>query len=854
MAQQHGNSMFSKVGRQYPNMAGKIPQSDQAIMVQIAQEAADRSRKGIKQWREALESADDPQNPNWSALQDLYEYLRTDGHLGSQMTIRKGSILSNRFFIRDGKTGKENPDKTKLLEKKWFFDLLGELLDNILLGYTVVQFPDPIRVLKPHPLQNAYDLIPRRNFIPQKNMILKEANGTEGFLITDPAFMNTIICIKNQERFGLLNDLVPGLIWKKNARQGWAEFGEKFGLPLVKVTTNKTAKADLDKMEYMAKQMAEAARAILPTGTTMDIVDTATKGDPYKVYLEQITYTDNEVSKRILGGTMISDNGSSRSQSEVHERTLDTKISEMDRKDMEFTINDQLIPYLINIGYGLQEGDEWVLDRTIALSMSEAWKMFNEALQHFDLDTEQVAERFNLPIVGLKNKQDANFNQPLNAVASFRGANWPHYTASSCCSKHNRYKAEGNDAEFTKTINDLQEEILKNVFDGKPALAEWMMKSIAVGGKYREALFNGWGDRRLQIAYDATDHRALAMMEMNLFQFAALREKASVLQLNKLLIDADGKKLREYNEFKKLALPHLKNMNADWLQAEYNFSVATGQTASQFHQYLSEANTVTRLVQYITAGDDRVRPKHQALNLKVFSIDDPEARLLWPPNDWGCRCEFIQYLGKPPANLMTTGKEGINLIDWNDKQTKQFAVNRGDIGQVFLQNQMYMKEAGLAADIASMAFDKYGLQEWKAIKENYKPVHIDETITQGNVHELFKREEGENVMVYTDYLNRKISLKRSVFDEHTSGRYVTGEERRHQIFPLVNDVLNDPDEVYLNQYRKGVFQFQYVKLYKDTVITVPVKLGKQNLEVSTWYEMKAKETTVRNGLLIKKKP
>lgn len=836
-------------------LAGRVPQSDRAIITKIAAEAADLSRQNIKNWRQALEAINDPENPQWYLLQDLFDYLMPDGHLGSQMFLRKAAVLSNRFMIKD-KAGKENRDRTRLMEKAWFFALMGDALDASARKYAIVQFPDAKRLMNPNPLERVYDLIPHRNFVPQKNMVLQEAAGDKGFVITDPAFKNTIMVILSQEKYGYLNDLVPDLIWKRNARQAWAEFSDKFGIPLVKATTNKTNKADLDKIELMVQQMAQAAKAVLPIGTTLEIIDSATKGDPYKVFLEQINYSDVVISERILGGTMISKDGASRSQSEVHERTLDDKVSEMDKKMLEFFINDQLLPYLISIGYGLQEGDEFAFDRTESLSLAEHWKIVSEALNHYDMDEKVIAETFNLPITGIKkratgNTDDENFNKPLKASATFRGCNWPVYVNTGCCDIAHNVTAAGG---FKRFLNDLQENILQKVFDGKAALTEWVKKSVLVGNHYSEGVLDGWGSRATDIAYNATDHRALAMMEFNLFTFSAAREKASILELNRLLIDSDGKRLREFNEFKKLAAPHLQQLNQDWLNTEYNFAVASGQMASRYHEFLSEADTVTRLVQYVTAGDERVRAKHQALDNKVFSIDDAEARLLWPPNDWGCRCEFVQYLGTPPAGLMTTGAEGQRLIDWNDKQRKHFAVNRGEIGQVFTQNQMYMSTAGLGNDIKAMTYERYGLKSWEDTRNKYKPIKLDKTITPGNVQELFKPAGKEGVMVYEDYLNRKIALKRSVFDEHTTGRYVTEQENRHRLFPKVKDVLNDPDEVYLHDYRKGTYQVRYVKFYQDEVMIVPVTLGKQNLEVTTWYTMKAKEAAQRNGLLIKQKP
>lgn len=834
----------------------------EGIIAKIVQEVEDRTRKDIQDWRQAQDAAANPENPRWQPLQDLYEYLSTDGHLRSQTGIRKGAVLSHRFYIRDSKTGKEDKDKTKLLQKRWFLFMLSDILDNLFRAYTVLQIPEAKRIPSMSPLEDKYFMVPRRNFIPQSNIVLAEVFGEVGYSITDPAWNNTIVCVKSMDQFGLMNYIVPDLIWKRNARQGWAIFSERFGIPLVKIETNRTQKKDIDALEIMAKKMGQAARAVMPTGSKMDIIDSATKGDPYKVYLEQINLGNDEISKVILGGTMISDDGSSRSQSEVHERTLDDKVTAMDLMDIEFTVNDQILPILRQGDWPFDDNDEFVFDRSESLSLDDHWKIVKEAMQEgYEMDEQWVRETFDLKIVGKKEpvKVDPkeNFNEPSEEEeqepAASGGVVWPLYmiSADECCNTGSVFTAQGNDAGFRKLMEQLQEQILRNIFDGNDTTSGYLSKAIAVGSKYREAMYNGWGDRRLEINYNATDHVALAKMEMNLFTFSSLREKASIVELNNLLIDKEGNRLREFSEFKKAAQDHLGKLNERWLETEYNFAVAVGQGASRYHQYLSEAKTVTKFLEYVTVGDKRVRTEHQLLHGLKFSIDDPEARRLWPPNDWGCRCEFVQYVGNVSKASLTSGKEGMSLLGWTDKQKKVFGVNRGDTGQVFLQNQMYMKDEGLGDDVKAMTYDKYGLDSWASFRDDLNDINLDKTITTDNVSELFRKEPDTDYMGFKDHLNRSVILREKVFNEHTqTAKYTTGKERRHQLFGKLSEVLQQPDEVYLFDYKEGAYQFRYVKFYKDEVIIVPVKLGKTNMEISTWYPLKAKEKAQRNGLLI----
>lgn len=820
--------------------------TDTIIIDQLVKEFVDRTRKQIKDWQDAQTMALDPEKPRWYAYQDLIEYLSIDPHYKSQAQILKGTILSNRFFIR-GLDGKEIPEKTKLLEKKWFYNLVSQMIESVLKGYTLCQLTNSETF--------QFTNVPRRNVVPQKDMVLLKVTEDNAVLINDPAFLNTIIYIKNDEEpFGMLNDLVPQLIYKRHAEQAWAMFTERFGLPMVTATTNKSDKKELDKIEAMLKKLGQAAQAVLPEGTTIDVKAPSGQSDPYNVFDKRIARVNSEISKRLLGGTMISDQGSSRSQSEVHERTMDQKIAERFRRMIEFEINEQLIPMLNTWGKGFDLTDEFTFDRTQQISLKDQWQIVKEGMQFYEMDSGKISEQFNLPITGLKQNQETtgnpNFNKPTSAMALAlvgKGVSFPLYNATSCCKHHNVYMAGGLKEKVLSALSDV---VMQHLWDGKETLALQIEKALITGDLFREALFDSWGERRLQIGYDAVDHKALASMEYNLFHFSCLREKASVFAMNELLLNKETNGIKTFDEFKKAAMPLMDKVNKNWLQTEYNFTVAVGQNASRYQQFIEEMQDVTDVLQYQTVGDDRVRFPHQLLDGRLFSLKDPEARTLWPPNDFGCRCEFLQYLGDSTGKI-TSGKEGISLINWNDKQKKLFGVNRGDIGQVFLQNQNYIDDNGFADDIKKMKYSNYNLSALKDIKGT-KKIKLDKTITEKNVKELFRAEPDADYMGFKDYLSRSLVMKKKVFDTHTTGKYI--KEERHQIFPFIADVLSEPDEVYFTEWKQNNFQTNYIKHYNGKSILVNTSLGKNNVEINTWYELKSDEP--RKGLLIKgnKKP
>lgn len=386
--------------------------NDNAIVMQLAKEYTDRSRADIKKWRDAITAAENPDNPRWYLLQDLFENMRTDGHLMAVLNVRKSATMSTRFFIKDKKTGKELPEKTKLIETEWFYHIMEQVLDSIFYKYSLLELTNPVAY--------TWTTIPRRNIIPQRSMVVFEAGGDKGINFTDPAFAKNMLYHQCTEQFGLLNNIMHQLIWKRNTQQTWVDFSERFGIPFVSATTTRTTKAELDRIEANMRKLGQSMQAVLPEGTTITIHDQATKGDPYNVFKELIKLANDEISKAIIGGTMITDAGSSRSQSEVHERTLDDKITEGDRRMVEFFVNGKLMPLLNLWGFGFSENDVFAFDRSEQITMKDHWGIVQGALINYDIDEKWISNRFGIPIIGKKANPEPVFSQPKAFTENFR--------------------------------------------------------------------------------------------------------------------------------------------------------------------------------------------------------------------------------------------------------------------------------------------------------------------------------------------------------------------------------------------------------------------------------------------------
>lgn len=121
--------------------------------------------------------------------------------------------------------------------------------------------------------------------------------------------------------------------------------------------------------------------------------------------------------------------------------------------------------------------------------------------------------------------------------------------------------------------------------------------------------------------------------------FGSLKANAQLFEASKLLLNTDGR-LKPFSEvskdFDKLNVTY----NQNYLEAEYEFAVASSQAAAQWANLGGDRYNL----QYRTAQDERVRASHQALADITLPKEDPFWNSFYPPNGWRCRCVAVEVL------------------------------------------------------------------------------------------------------------------------------------------------------------------------------------------------------------------
>lgn len=238
-------------------------------------------------------------------------------------------------------------------------------------------------------------------------------------------------------------------------------------------------------------------------------------------------------------------------------------------------------------------------------------------------------------------------------------------------------------------------------------------------------------------------------LENNVFMFSGFKTHQELEEVNALLRDGNGN-IRPFDQFKLDVLNISEKYNVNYLQAEYNMAVQSAQMASKWQDFEAHKNFVN--LQYRTAGDDRVRAEHQALDGTTLPVEDAFWKEYMPPLGWNCRCTVVEVLkdSEPVSNSEQAIKAG--EMATSKPAQKIFRFNPGITKQVFPPKHPYYKVGGVN-----------GKRIKNRIKrENYKRHYINELNTT-DYSEIAKKAIAENNLEVEEYMKIKKGNLMSIY-------------------------------------------------------------------------------------------
>ncbi|MCX6277677.1 MAG: DUF935 family protein [Bacteroidetes bacterium] len=376
----------------------------QQVIIDLAVKTKQLTAKDTQTWRTAWQIAINVDNPKRNRLIDVYTDVMIDPHLAGSIRNRQNMTLAKSFKVINTTNMTENEDLTRLLETPWFKQFVRHALDSVFWGYSLIEFgsliTDPILMF------DGVKLVPREHVIPEYSRVIKDAmdEWKKGLDFSQPPLSAWCLGIGDIKDLGLLLNVSPQAISKKNMMAYWDQFGEIFGMPLRIGKSSSRDPKERTKVETMLSSMGAASWGLFPEGTDIEIKET-TRGDAYNVYDMRIERCNTEMSKLILGVTMTMDNGSSMSQSEVHERQLQF-ISSTDADMVRDIVNTRLFPFLKQHGFNF-DGHRFDWDESIEYTPEQQLAIDTLMLANYMVDPKYFADKYNVPITGEKNAQQS---------------------------------------------------------------------------------------------------------------------------------------------------------------------------------------------------------------------------------------------------------------------------------------------------------------------------------------------------------------------------------------------------------------------------------------------------------------
>lgn len=821
------SSTHSKIGKSYTAYSGKIVTGGMRM-----------SSQDISNWVRAINAAKS-KTPKRKLLLELFDNIIIDGHLESVMEKRTMSVINKKLvFTEKNKQGEENEMMREMvLETPWMRKLLKYAMDSISYGHSLIE------LIPKEGMIDDVELIPRMNVVPENGFVMEDiATPDKGAYYREEGFQyyNYLIEVGEPKNLGKLMTAAQYVIYKRGGFGDWAQFAEIFGSPFRVGKYNKYDDDVRKHLETSLETMGSAPYAVIPEGASVDFMDNNQTGKS-DIFSKLIEFCRSEISVLYLGQTMTTEDGSSRSQSEVH-KEVEEDINMSDMIEMEFILNWQFVPKLRNIGYNIPEG-KIHFDQTKALPIEKRIEIdmkVSEKVPYPDeywyntygVDkptAEEIARKQKEKDEADKtSKKKVATQEPSNLIPIPRPVEIVNaYTPTEA---DEDYIKEFFDRSTTYSPERLQKE-LKTLTSG-------IRKSFPVSVGYMEP-----------------DYIAGLMLELNVNRFGFNKSIAIVAELNKAL-DIEG----SYGAFRKKAVEIMGNYDR-FLSTEYNDAIATAQNARAFIEQYAKKDLFPYW-RYETVGDDRVRLSHDALDGKVFNINDKNTRAFIPPNEHGCRC-FKTALTKDEVKKsdiidFETAKKALGK-DFEKMKENGFLVNRGETLEVFNLNKTYLDKLSKKemADPTVADYTSYGLKTLAAIRaaRKLKKVKYNKTDTPKKLLSNFEKNKKVintvEVNILKDYSGREIAITLKDFKRHLKGAYIE-KEYRDKIWNNVKNVLLDPDEVYLLPNNTKVLQYDYLKFYEDEVLVVTVHISKSaGMQIKTWFINKRDESVMRRGILIK---
>lgn len=364
---------------------------------QLDYQAETLQAQTLKEWKLAVMTATDPEEPDFTYLDALIKNLMLDNHLASIIDSRILFCQRSPFEIVN-EAGEENEELTRLFERTWFEDFQRLTLMTRFKPRKLIELFD----IDPETKEiDSVDEIPLPFFNPQKGLITKSPGEATGWQYKDGSLANYYIQVGKDKDLGMLVDMAPIILAKKLSLGSLLDYIEKYGVPALFITTDREDDARLQEL-FEAASNFKSNGFMVGRGQEKFEIGKSESGSS-ESFIGVAEFANNEMSKRILGGSGLTDEKSFVGSSEIQFRLAKDRF-ESDKLFTKNIINKELFPRLQKISpvYSGLAGHYFRYKDNEIQSSKDVAELVAILAQHYELDTQELSEKVGFKIIGTK--------------------------------------------------------------------------------------------------------------------------------------------------------------------------------------------------------------------------------------------------------------------------------------------------------------------------------------------------------------------------------------------------------------------------------------------------------------------
>lgn len=650
----------------------------------------------VDTWRNAINSA---LRGNRIPLYNLYSNLLSDAVLADALDRLTDSVTNAEIMFQvNGKSIDEIED---LMETIAFEKLLKEIALKFAWGKSLIEtsFSPEFSVFS----------IPRKNIRitnldkplkERKRFIATKETDKEGYDYTQDEFI--IECGEDEDLGFLFRAALPA-IYKRGGWGDWAQFVELFAMPFL---TAEYEGFDTNVRDALFEALAAIGSnpfAAVPKGVNLEVhASNSGSGDTYDNFTDKC---DKQMLIAILGNTMTTIDGSSKSQGQVHQETQEARFKRI-RRYTQRVLNSQFLPLLIKRGYNVAGGYFSFPDAGETISTKERLEM-GLSMRAADLP---VDEDWFFEVTGVakattpkedtepeKTKEEEKQPEPTPEPPTpepepekkpvIQNSN-DEVVSLGVLDKVFNFFADAPTA-WSGAIKRYSRK-LKSRITGKITLSDDY--SIDINKLIQQAInevYGNKGEKELvnESLFEATNKPLQHAVDTELKGFVTenpefvkqFKESTAVFaafknyQQTQLFVDAlrdEEGKIRSYYQFRKECLKIGEKFNEQYLKTEYSTLVKSLRMAAN----LKDMEKILHLypnLEYVESNASDKRESHLKYVGIVLPFHHPAWSWLMPPQEWNCDCSV--RLTDKPVTAAPVKPEGFDpIFDNNPLESGEF--------------------------------------------------------------------------------------------------------------------------------------------------------------------------------------